>query len=118
MGNQRVNSSARTLSRGSALQRFRTASICLGALVLVGIAAPSALGHSHDSEEVDRLSIDQLKRFYLWCGRAAADGQLDNGAIMQCSIFYEALKQRAFNGDFEQLLAWSSANPTAGIDKR
>lgn len=110
----RFNSRARASSRRGAVSRLRAACACAAALVLVGGAAPAALGHSHQSAEVERLSIEQLKRFYLWCGRAAVAGQLDNGAIMQCSIFYEALKERAFGGDFERLLAWSRENSGAG----
>lgn len=110
----RFNSRARASSRRGAVSRLRAACACAAALVLVGGAAPAALGHSHQSAEVERLSIEQLKRFYLWCARAATDGQLDNGAIMQCSVFYEALKERAFGGDFERLLAWSRENSGAG----
>jgi hypothetical protein len=109
---------ARGAVRGGAFQRLRTASFSLAALVLLSAATPPALAHSHDSDEVARLSIDQLKRFYLWCGRASIGGQLDNGAVMQCSIFYEALKERAFGGDFEKLLAWSRANSTETSEKR
>jgi hypothetical protein len=118
MGTDRVNARARATTRGGAIRRLRAASFSLAALVLSSAAAPPVLAHSHDSDEVARLSIDQLKRFYLWCGRAAAGGQLDNGAIMQCSIFYEALKQRGFDGDFERLLAWSRANSTETSEKR
>jgi hypothetical protein len=53
------------------------------------------------------LAVDELKRAYLWCDRAAANGRLRAAEIAQCSVFYEDLKRRAFDGDFERLLAWS-----------
>ena len=118
MNPDRVNSRARAGMQRGAFQRFRAVCIVLAACVLSSAGARPALARADDGGEVARLSIDQLKRFYLWCGGAATDGQLDNGAIMQCSIFYEALKQRAFDGDFERLLAWSRANSSARIDKR
>jgi hypothetical protein len=44
---------------------------------------------------------------YLACDHAAMQGRLDSGAIAQCSVLYEELKRRAFDGDFDKLLAWS-----------
>jgi len=52
-------------------------------------------------------SIAQLKSMYLACSDAAHSGELGRAGIMQCSVIYEELKRRAFDGDFTRLLAWS-----------
>jgi hypothetical protein len=59
------------------------------------------------------LPVDELKRVYLSCSDAALDRRLGNGGIQYCSMIYEELKRRAFDGDFERLLAWSRAQPDA-----
>ena len=80
------------------------------ALILAVSAAPLAQSRTA-SEELDVVPVEYLKRIYLLCAGAAMDGQLDNAGIMQCSIAYEVLKERAFDGDFLKLLAWSRAHP-------
>lgn len=72
----------------------------------VALAAPLAHGQLPRD-----LPVDELKRAYLSCSDAALGGRLGNGAIQQCSEVYEELKRRAFDGDFERLLAWSRALP-------
>jgi hypothetical protein len=32
---------------------------------------------------------------------------METGAIMMCSVIYEELKHRAFDGDFPRLKAWA-----------
>lgn len=54
-------------------------------------------------------TIDELKALYLRCNGAALQGRLGSAEIGQCSIVYEELKRRAFDGDFDRLLAWSRA---------
>jgi hypothetical protein len=53
------------------------------------------------------VTIEELKTIYLSCDREAMRARLTNAMIMQCSVVYEELKWRAFDGDFEKLLAWS-----------
>lgn len=72
------------------------------------LAAPLAHG-----EPPKDPSVEELKRAYLSCSDAALGGRLNNGGIQQCSVVYEELKQRAFDGDFERLLAWSKGQPAA-----
>ena len=55
----------------------------------------------------------ELKSFYRNCSRAAVAGSLSSGEIALCSIGYEVLLQRAFDGDFRALLAWSRSQPRA-----
>jgi hypothetical protein len=71
---------------------------------------PQVLGHSH-GDELKALSVDELKAVYLACDDAAAGGRLTSSEIMKCSVVYEQLKQRAFDGDFAKLHAWSRALP-------
>lgn len=89
-----------------ALRRVAVIALALGAL-----AGSPARGSSDG--ELDTVSVDELKRIYLACGRAAESGRLETAGIMQCSIVYEALKRRAFGGDFARLLAWSRAQTSA-----
>lgn len=50
--------------------------------------------------------IPRLKAQYLACDEEATHSVLDAGSAMRCSQIAEALKQRAFDGDFERLLQW------------
>lgn len=52
------------------------------------------------------LSDEQLEAEYLACERAAGEGLLGIDLATHCSIVYEAFKSRAFDGDFDRLLAW------------
>ncbi len=52
------------------------------------------------------LTNEQLEAEYLDCEREAGDGMLGIDLATHCSIVYEAFKARAFDGDFERLLAW------------
>ena len=62
--------------------------------------------------------IQDLKRLYMACDRAAAEERLPPGEAMLCSIVYEALRHRAFDGDFEKLLAWSRADTSQRLGER
>ncbi len=50
--------------------------------------------------------IDELKHVYLACDREASRQLLDVATAIHCSYVSEALLKRAFDGDFELLLAW------------
>jgi hypothetical protein len=79
------------------------------ALALAAPAIPLAQGQGM-GDGPDRTSIDRLKSEYLACNVAVMKSRLEAGAIMQCSVVYEALLQRGFGGDFIKLLAWSKAH--------
>jgi hypothetical protein len=51
-------------------------------------------------------SIDELKQVYLVCDRTASRQILDMESAAYCSSVGEALQKRAFDGSFDQLLAW------------
>ncbi|HEX2198987.1 MAG TPA: hypothetical protein VHG88_10250 [Burkholderiales bacterium] len=76
------------------------------AAMLVSMNTPVA--HSQPSDAA-AVPIEELKNVYLSCNQAASDGRLDTAHIMYCSMVYEELKRRAFEGDFDRLLAWSRA---------
>ena len=84
----------------------RTLAAVIGCVALS--VATTGHGNSADSA-LPPPTIDELKRAYLLCNRTAMKGSMEFTAAMQCSILYEQLKERAFNGDFYKLLEWSSA---------
>jgi hypothetical protein len=45
-------------------------------------------------------------------------GLLGGAEVKACSVFYEELKKRAFDGDFDKLLAWSRAQNSTNIAAR
>lgn len=85
------------------------------AITLLCLIAGGALA-APDPAQIGGLQqapVEELKVVYLNCNREALAGRLDGGAIMGCSMVYEALKQKAFGGDFARLLTWSRAQKTA-----
>lgn len=67
----------------------------------VQVNAPAAPERS-----LPRATPEQLKSAFLQCDRMSRTTVLDFGTAAQCSVVYEALKQRVFAGDFERLNAW------------
>ena len=63
-----------------------------------------------DRGQPDAATIEQLKRAYLECDRHAMKGVLSQGDAAWCSSVHEALKARAFDGDFDRMLAWWKSN--------
>lgn len=93
---------------------FCRAAAGAAAVFALGLPAEGALaaqGQAADSELKD-VSVDELKRLYLSCDRAASEARLNTTGIMRCSVVYEELKLRAFGGDYDKLRAWSKAQPT------
>jgi hypothetical protein len=80
---------------------MRTSVLALAALNTTLVVAQDRRTNLND------LTLDQLEEVYLSCERAATGGELSTAGIMQCSIIYEELKWRAFDGDFDKLLAWA-----------
>jgi hypothetical protein len=60
-----------------------------------------------------RATPVQLQAAYLDCEQQAMTSLLDFGSASQCSMVYEAVKERVFGGDFQRLLAWSRQQRTA-----
>jgi len=88
----------------------------IGLLAVVVLAAPPVQADAADRAfgrerghvaALHELPEEALKAHYLNCSRAALKGSLGSHEIMLCSLGYEILLKRAFNGDFLALLAWS-----------
>jgi hypothetical protein len=60
---------------------------------------------------LEALPETDVKAFYTRCSDASIGGRLDGGEAMACSIGYDVLLQKHFNGDFEGLLSWSRRQP-------
>jgi len=58
---------------------------------------------------IQQLADADLKEFYLRCNRAALRGGLGSGEAALCSVGYETLLKRTFEGDFRALLDWRRA---------
>lgn len=54
----------------------------------------------------EQLPVGCLNVLFLRCSRDAGERFLDLGDAAVCSIGYEALLRRGFDGNFEALLAW------------
>jgi hypothetical protein len=65
----------------------------------------------------ERLSDSDLKSFYLECSRTGRRS-LGMGGVAECSVGYELLLQRTFEGDFYALLAWSRRQHADGAKGR
>ena len=81
----------------------------IGAVVLISfgpLANSTAIAQPRTPAHAER-TLDTLKTAYLQCERGAVSGKLATADIMLCSVIYEELKQRAFNGDFKRLKAWA-----------
>lgn len=62
---------------------------------------------------IQQLADTDLKEFYLRCNRAALRGGLGSGEAALCSVGYETLLKRTFEGDFRALLDWRRAHQGA-----
>lgn len=107
-------SSARTGPTTDTLRHIVTFVIGCFALFVV------ATGHGNSPDNASHpTTVDELKRAYLLCNRTAMSGAMEHTAAMQCSVLYEQLKERAFDGDFFKLLEWSRAqSPEQNTDDR
>lgn len=75
------------------------------AMASLALCASMSFAHAA-TDDLAAAPIDQLKRVYLVCDRAASRQLLDVATAVHCSYVSEALLKRAFGGDFELLLAW------------
>lgn len=69
------------------------------------VAAEGSAAIAH----IQQLADTDLKEFYLRCNRAALRGGLGSGEAALCSVGYETLLKRTFQGDFGALLDWRRA---------
>jgi hypothetical protein len=76
--------------------------VSLAAMALLAMAQPGA----GSAQSASTMPIGDLKRAYLECERSALAGNLGKDSTMECSIYYETLKNRAFGGSFNRLKEW------------
>jgi hypothetical protein len=67
---------------------------------------------------IQQLADTDLKEFHLRCNRAALRGGLGSGEAALCSVGYETLLKRTFEGDFRALLDWRRAQHAARVSPR
>jgi len=85
-----------------------------GSCVAPEHAGHPMLGREERITQYEGLGVPCLKRLLVQCNAAASREMLDSGAAMACSIGYEALLKRGFNGDFQAMLAWWRNRPEDG----
>jgi hypothetical protein len=88
------------------------------ALLLGCIASASAQQPQSESGDKKQLTVAELKTIYLDCDRDVMRGLLGGAEAKACSVVYEELKKRAFDGDFDKFLAWSRVQNSANIAAR
>jgi hypothetical protein len=66
----------------------------------IGLAGPGRADHTQE------VSVETLKGLYIECELRAMLEVMPAGEIARCSDVYEALKLRAFGGDWTRLRAW------------
>ena len=76
-------------------------------LTILSLSATSATLAQSTTPTRTGMPLDGLKSTYLECERAAVNARLHTDEIMMCSVIYEELKHRAFDGDFPRLKAWA-----------
>jgi hypothetical protein len=81
---------------------LRTLNVRLATMTLLAMAQPGA----GRAQSVSTMPIEDLKTAYLDCERSALAGNLGKDSTMECSIYYETLKNRAFGGSFNRLKEW------------
>jgi hypothetical protein len=104
----RAHNQARRLRRRVAAAAFLASA---AALVAPAHAHAQASGVPRNEDRVmvamRALPDAELKAFYLRCSRAALRQALGGTDIALCSVGYELLLTRTFQGDFHALLDWS-----------
>lgn len=89
------------------------------AIVALALAAATA-AVAGDLTEIDGMSIPDLKSVYLGCEARAQGNQISTDEIRLCTVVYETLKDKAFDGSFQLLNDWyqtqtvAPARPGAG----
>ncbi len=86
-------------------------------ILCTALSSVTAFGQSESSGR-EQLTVAELKTIYLDCDRSAIRGLLGDAEVKACSVVYEELKKRAFDGDFDKFLVWSRAQNSANIAAR
>ncbi len=108
-----MKSPTSTLAAVASLHKTR----CVAMILCTALSSATAFGQSEGSDK-KQLTVAELKTIYLNCDREAMRGLLDGAEAKVCSVVYEELKKRAFDGDFDSFLVWSRAQNSANIAAR
>jgi hypothetical protein len=76
--------------------------------IILGSVSPS------QGETNADMSVAMLKQAYLDCESRALTQQINSGEVAQCSVIYEELKLRSFDGDWKLLWKWTQRNLKQG----
>jgi hypothetical protein len=90
---------------------------CAAMILCTALSSVTAFGQSESSDK-KQLTVAELKTIYLDCDRDVMRGLLGGAEAKACSVVYEELKKRAFDGDFDKFLAWSRVQNSANIAAR
>ena len=72
---------------------------------MLGLTASWAHAHC-ERHAFSSTSVAQLKTIYLRCAEVSSRVVLDRATMGRCSAAADELRDRGFNGNFEQLIAW------------
>ena len=73
---------------------------------MLGVLAMAAATPTLAQTAAQADGLDRLERAFWRCDHAITHGLLVGASAIECSVVYEALKARRFDGDFTALLAW------------
>jgi hypothetical protein len=88
--------------------------ILCAVLITLSLSSPSRAGPAIPVA-LQQLSVTDLKAVYLGCERSASRSVLGPGDAATCSIAFEELKRRAFDGNFENFLTWWRAQAQVNV---
>ena len=80
----------------------------------LGLAFGAAAGQPDSPEPYPAASVPWLKAAYLHCDRVMSNERVDADFAQRCAVIGEQLKQRAFGGDFAQLIEWWKGERRSG----
>ena len=87
------------------LAPYASHAAALATSIVIGFVGVRAADAAEPSP-INSMSVDELKDAYLACEHAAKNSRLNGGDVMYCSLIYEELKERAFEGEFIRIKSW------------
>jgi hypothetical protein len=84
-------------------------------LLLAGpvLALTASWAQAHcERHAFSSISVAQIKTIYMRCAEVSSRMVLDSATMVRCSVAADELRDRGFNGNFEQLIAWWQLNRT------
>jgi hypothetical protein len=74
--------------------------------ILILIATTPFASIASENSRTQTMPVAELKEIYLDCERRALAGFIGQADAQVCSVVYETLKDRAFDGSFSKLREW------------